>query len=188
MFICCTLRVVGGALAKSESSASSIISNVGLSPLILAASGILIEGRDLKISQKSFLLVLLFYVLVAAGIGLLTSGGSALQRTNVNSKDLVLVEAGIGIMTLAWVLSLWLGGVYSCARGGRQADRKALRAGTVDRHLNTATGSIVILSLLPELISAVAFIAAGFMAINASRDVKSRVVAHKRAYALSTED
>lgn len=45
LFFFCTLRIVGGALSiKSSSSAASIISSVGLSPLLLAAAGILHES------------------------------------------------------------------------------------------------------------------------------------------------
>lgn len=41
LFAFCTLRIVGGALS---SSSASIISSIGLSPLLLAASGILHEA------------------------------------------------------------------------------------------------------------------------------------------------
>lgn len=45
LFFFCTLRIVSGALAiKSSSPAASIISNVGLSPLLLATTGILHEA------------------------------------------------------------------------------------------------------------------------------------------------
>jgi hypothetical protein len=46
LFIFCTLRIIGGALAiNSSSPTANIISSVGLSPLLLAASGILHEAR-----------------------------------------------------------------------------------------------------------------------------------------------
>ncbi len=41
LFAFCTLRIVGGALS---SSSAGIISSIGLSPLLLAASGILHEA------------------------------------------------------------------------------------------------------------------------------------------------
>lgn len=50
LFAFCTLRLVGGAMSlssdssSSSSSAASIISNAGLSPLLLAASGVLHEA------------------------------------------------------------------------------------------------------------------------------------------------
>lgn len=41
----CTLRIIGGALSmNSNKPSASIISSVGLSPLLLAASGILHEA------------------------------------------------------------------------------------------------------------------------------------------------
>lgn len=40
----CLLRILGGALALNGNSAARIIANVGLSPLLLAAAGILHES------------------------------------------------------------------------------------------------------------------------------------------------
>lgn len=42
--IFCTIRIVGSGLSISNSSAASIISNVGLSPLLFATCGILREA------------------------------------------------------------------------------------------------------------------------------------------------
>lgn len=45
LFAFCSLRLVGGALSMNNSSPSaSIISSVGLSPILLAAGGILHEA------------------------------------------------------------------------------------------------------------------------------------------------
>lgn len=44
LLVFCTLRIVGGALDLSGSTTASIISSIGLSPLLLAASGILKEA------------------------------------------------------------------------------------------------------------------------------------------------
>lgn len=45
LFAFCTLRIIGGALSMNNNTPSaSIISSVGLSPLLLAASGILHEA------------------------------------------------------------------------------------------------------------------------------------------------
>lgn len=45
LFLFCTLRIISGAMAlKSTSGAASIVSNVGLSPLLLASAGILHEA------------------------------------------------------------------------------------------------------------------------------------------------
>ena len=39
-----SLRIIGGALVLADSSSARIISSIGLSPLIMAASGILHEA------------------------------------------------------------------------------------------------------------------------------------------------
>lgn len=46
LFAFCTLRIVGGALASSKnaSQTAAIISNIGLSPLLLAVGGVLHEA------------------------------------------------------------------------------------------------------------------------------------------------
>lgn len=44
LFAFCTLRIVGGAMDLSGNTAAGIISSVGLSPLLLATSGILHEA------------------------------------------------------------------------------------------------------------------------------------------------
>lgn len=45
LFFFCTLRIIGGALAvHNTSAAASIISSIGLSPLLLATAGILHEA------------------------------------------------------------------------------------------------------------------------------------------------
>lgn len=44
LFVFCTLRIVGGAMDLAGSTAAGLISSVGLSPLLLAAFGILREA------------------------------------------------------------------------------------------------------------------------------------------------
>lgn len=45
LFAFCTLRIVGGAMSMNmDSPSASVISNIGLSPLLLAASGTLHEA------------------------------------------------------------------------------------------------------------------------------------------------
>ena len=44
LFIFALLRVIGGAMTISGNSSASTISNIGLSPLVLAAAGILHES------------------------------------------------------------------------------------------------------------------------------------------------
>jgi hypothetical protein len=44
LFLFCGLRIISGALSMKGSSAASIISNVGLSPILLATAGVLHEA------------------------------------------------------------------------------------------------------------------------------------------------
>lgn len=57
LFAFCTLRIVGGAMSmNSNGGSSNIISSIGLSPLLLAAAGILHEASvALFISVNAFL-------------------------------------------------------------------------------------------------------------------------------------
>ncbi|KAK7959885.1 uncharacterized protein PG986_004739 [Apiospora aurea] len=91
----CTLRIVGGALAMSSdkgsshnnnySSSASLIANIGLSPLLLATSGILHES-----------------------VAILAAGTSGLQSATASKTDLVLVSVCIALLTAAWVvLCIW---------------------------------------------------------------------------------
>lgn len=44
LFVFCSLLVIGGAMSLAGNKSAIIVSNVGLSPLLLAASGILHEA------------------------------------------------------------------------------------------------------------------------------------------------
>ena len=44
LFIFCTLRIIGGAMFLSKSSSAVTVSNIGLSPLLLSAAGVLHEA------------------------------------------------------------------------------------------------------------------------------------------------
>lgn len=44
LFAFCSVRVIGGALALNESKTASIVGNIGLSPLLLAACGFIHEA------------------------------------------------------------------------------------------------------------------------------------------------
>ncbi|KAK8062158.1 hypothetical protein PG997_014255 [Apiospora hydei] len=116
LLVFCTLRIVGGALAMNSnknSSSASLIANIGLSPLLLAASGILHEGRAYYVAdgankKTEWLLVLVFHAIVAPGVALLAAGASGLQSATATKTDLVLVSVGIALLTAAWVvLCIW---------------------------------------------------------------------------------
>ncbi|KUI73142.1 hypothetical protein VM1G_08770 [Cytospora mali] len=137
----CTLRIVAGAMSiNSNSGAASIISSVGLSPLILAACGILHEAREhraIKLLPKPFewIVVLMFHVFVSGGLAPVAIGASALATHSSDaasaSRSLKLIRAGMGIMTASWVF-LVIGAVISAlpARGVEKNARR-FREGTV---------------------------------------------------------
>ncbi|KAL7935664.1 hypothetical protein V8C35DRAFT_297886 [Trichoderma chlorosporum] len=203
----CTLRIVGGAMDLSGSAAASIISSVGLSPLLLAASGILKEAmtyyNDPLDKKMEWTVVLLFHGLVATGVAILAAGTSKLQSSNVKPSDIssddALVKAGIALLTLSWaivaIVSVWAlarPAKFPKSKGCTVAGSKLLWSVLIsdvfsgirviyalvalvtrDATLNPLTGALtirVILSLIPELISVLAFITAGLLTRNVASD------------------
>ncbi|KUI56000.1 hypothetical protein VP1G_03377 [Cytospora mali] len=137
----CTLRIVAGAMSiNSNSGVASIISSVGLSPLILATCGILHEAREYratKLLPKPFewIVVLMFHVFVSGGLAPVAIGASALAGHSSDaasaSRHLQLIRVGMGIMTASWVF-LVIGAVISAipARETENNSRR-FREGTV---------------------------------------------------------
>ncbi|KAK5636960.1 hypothetical protein RRF57_012672 [Xylaria bambusicola] len=115
LFAFTTLRIVGGAMSMGDSSTSggaSIISSVGLSPLLLATSAILHEGRvyrGLRRPKLEWWMVGLFHLIVATGVALVGTGASALEQgSNATQGDLVLLDIGIALLAAAWLtLCFW---------------------------------------------------------------------------------
>ncbi|KAI1363184.1 hypothetical protein F5Y08DRAFT_251708 [Xylaria arbuscula] len=115
LFAFTTLRIVGGALSMGDHSTSggaSIISSIGLSPLLLATSGILHEARvyrGLRSSKLEWWVVGLFHLIVATGVALVGTGASALeQSSNATQSDLVLLDVGVALLTASWlILCFW---------------------------------------------------------------------------------
>lgn len=129
-----TLRIVGGAMALSGSSSASIVANIGLSPLILAAAGILHEARIYRHrnlnTKVEWIKILLFHLQVTGGVALLAAGASGLQSSNPSSSDQALVKVGIAILTVAWaVLFGWA--MLSLRSSGGVQGTHAQRLGTM---------------------------------------------------------
>ncbi|KAH6989589.1 hypothetical protein BKA56DRAFT_576080 [Ilyonectria sp. MPI-CAGE-AT-0026] len=109
-----SLRIIGGVLSLTGNSAASIVSNIGISPLLLAAAGILHEARvyrnrDLD-PKIEWIKVLLYHFHVTGGVALLAIGASRLQGSNPAPSDMTLVKVGLAILTVAWVvLAGWAG-------------------------------------------------------------------------------
>ncbi|KAL7896631.1 hypothetical protein HDV63DRAFT_68799 [Trichoderma sp. SZMC 28014] len=119
----CSLRVIGSAMDLSGNTSAGIISSVGLSPLLLAASGILHEARNYYCDPMSkklkYTVIILFHVLVTTGVAIVASGASSLQSSSDKpvdsskvSKDASSVNTGMGLLTLAWaiiaIVSVWI--------------------------------------------------------------------------------
>ncbi|ORY61459.1 uncharacterized protein BCR38DRAFT_411332 [Pseudomassariella vexata] len=116
LFLFCTIRIIGGALEmKNSSIAASIISSVGLSPLLLATAGILHEARIYRIrnldEKLEWLLVLVFHIFVVGGVALVAAGSAKLQNHQQPiEKSEKIVKAGISILTVSWgILVGWVG-------------------------------------------------------------------------------
>jgi len=201
LFIFCTIRLIGGALSlNSVSSTGSLLSSVGLSPLLLATSGILHEARIYRIPylnrKVEWIYILLFHLLVVAGVVMVAMGASDLQSKDPKPSDETIIKVGVSILTVSWlVLVAWSSATLVSNRHIKTA--VAHREGTVlfnsvcfalgfvgvrvvyslvafitgAAYLNPVTGSIaarVLLGFLPELIATLAFIAAGIKTRNIS--------------------
>ncbi|EPS27172.1 hypothetical protein PDE_02115 [Penicillium oxalicum 114-2] len=135
LFLFCTLRIIGGALAIHDAgAAANIISSVGLSPLLLATAGLLHEGREFRIQhldkKMEWVSALAYHMLVVAGVALTAAGSAKLQahQEPIDKAD-KMVKAGISILTVAWVALVGWTGLSFHAPRGRNSQLAA--AGTV---------------------------------------------------------
>lgn len=110
LFLFCTLRIVGGALGIPDptSQATGIVSNIGLSPLLLAVSGIVHEARFLgkpDLDKKMELVTILaFHIAVTGGLALLVVGISGSYGAHPTSGDLIFIKVGLAALTVCWTL------------------------------------------------------------------------------------
>lgn len=106
----CILRIVGGALGVSSPApkATQIVSNIGLSPLLLAVSGIVHEARFLRkpeLDKKMELVTILaLHIAVTTGLALLVVGVSGSYSAHSTSGDLVFIKVGLAFLTVCWAL------------------------------------------------------------------------------------
>ncbi|RWQ92194.1 hypothetical protein C8Q69DRAFT_106389 [Paecilomyces variotii] len=116
LFVFCTLRIIGSGLElrqgdlDSSSSSALLVNNIGLSPLLLAAMGILHEARAarnlISNAKLEWAFVLIYHVAVSASLAIIACAISAL--TNKDSKmsattSLDLVKVGFVIMLVCWL-------------------------------------------------------------------------------------
>ncbi|KAF5007364.1 hypothetical protein FDECE_6295 [Fusarium decemcellulare] len=133
LFLFCSLRVIGGALFLADSSAAVIVSNIGLSPLLLSAAGIHHEAvtyRQRNLNAKlEWVKVLQYHFLVTAGLALLAVGLSGLQSADPTANDAKMVKIGAGILTASWaILMIW--SLYSLCWAAASKDSPVYRLAT----------------------------------------------------------
>ncbi|OAA69094.1 C6 zinc finger domain protein [Cordyceps fumosorosea ARSEF 2679] len=195
----CMLRILGGALGLSGSKTATIIANIGLSPLLLAASGILHESNSLRKvgdAKLEWTVVLAFHILIAGATAILAVGASALQSSSPLPSDLTKVKVGITLLAIGWIVLVgWA--AQSWFRQSTMEDPKS-RAGrkllkgvalasifigvrvwytlaafvSQKKSLSPATGTIavrVVLILLPELAASLILLAYGWTTRDATR-------------------
>jgi len=125
LFAFCTLRLVGSGLqisaSKSEDvdkiATAALISSIGLSPLLLATTGILHEARfhlrGNSGKKTGWFLVFLIHFFVATGIALIGVGSSTFKPTHTKSSDHTLAAVGMIILLHSWVAILvWAAFTY----------------------------------------------------------------------------
>jgi hypothetical protein len=193
--IFCSLKIVGAGLAYGNSSGktANIIISVGLSPLLLATAGVLHEAfvhlagqRTKQQIKQEYLIVLVFHVIVAAGIAVLVSGASSLPGAKtVKDADTyqALMTAGVAVLLACWLAlaitaifikvkthdhktgaRLMLGVLLALPFLGVRVIGSLVAIATRDASLNSVTGTIgarVGLYLLMEIIVLVLLINAG---------------------------
>ncbi|RJE25689.1 hypothetical protein PHISCL_01952 [Aspergillus sclerotialis] len=131
----CTLRIIGAGMAiKDSSPAASIISNVGLSPILLAVAGILHEARTYRIhkveQKQEWAFAIAYHIPVVVGVAITAVGSSKLQHHEQPiEKSEKLVKAGLAILAVCWgILVAWTAISFKAPKA-RNADRA--NAGTV---------------------------------------------------------
>jgi len=140
--IFCILRLVGNALqirADKDHNASmiqtaTIISSIGLSPLLLTTSGLLHEARHYRSAKPhsccDWIVTAQIHGLIATGTALIAAGLAAFKPgPDVKASSLTLAKAGVAVLIVAWVsISLW--GVYLLLPRLREKAAAGYRDGT----------------------------------------------------------
>ncbi|EKJ78609.1 hypothetical protein NXS19_004130 [Fusarium pseudograminearum] len=127
--IFCVLRITTGGIGlhgASSSTGTVILNSIGLSPLLLAASGILHEARratNPRLNRRfDIVLEVQYHALVGAAMALIIVSVINLQKGKDVSKNETLLHVASAIIALAWVLlavwSLWSLGKTRSSRNG----------------------------------------------------------------------
>ncbi|CAD0100481.1 unnamed protein product [Aureobasidium mustum] len=184
----CSLRIIGGALsiANGKGMAAKIISSVALSPLLLAATGLLHEVRvrgnpqiDIKLE---WIAVLVVHTIVGAGIALTAVGISEISGPNPSGKDMTFIKTGLALLTFSWVSILLLAflsltapayrrillstTVFALPWSGVRVIYTLVAFASEKKSLNPITGTLavrIVLGLLPEVIATLSFLVGGLL-------------------------
>ncbi|KAH7261846.1 hypothetical protein BKA59DRAFT_3077 [Fusarium tricinctum] len=115
--IFCVLRIATGGIGLNGSSSTGaiIVSSIGLSPLLLAASGILHEARratNPRLNRRlDIILEIKFHGLVAAAMALIIVAVTGSHEKGSGSSNKTLITVASVLMALAWLLlviwALW---------------------------------------------------------------------------------
>ncbi|RAL10323.1 uncharacterized protein BO97DRAFT_456489 [Aspergillus homomorphus CBS 101889] len=109
----CILRVTGAAMGLNDphNAGAQIISNIGLSPLLLSIDGVLHEARIycLSPSQRTeWMFMALIHALVATGVAMVGVAAGGLLGDTPKPSDLSNIKVGMVLLEVAWgVLALW---------------------------------------------------------------------------------
>lgn len=165
IFIYCTIRLIAAGLKyKSDqdhevSTGALIVDNIGLSPLLLGAAGILHEAsvvspffcvyilqltsgitsryarHAIKNSKIEWLCVLQYHVLVSTGLALVAVSVSDLVKPDSSNSGTGLLKGGFAILFVSWVI-LAIATLFSMKRPAsytQLTNDKSFRDGTLVR-------------------------------------------------------
>ncbi|KAM3558115.1 hypothetical protein ARSEF4850_004753 [Beauveria asiatica] len=169
----CMLRILGGALALSRSKTATIIANIGLAPLLLAASGILHESNSLRKvgdAKLEWAVVLALHILIAGATAILAIGALALQSSSPLPSDLTRVKVGIALLATGWIMLILVGVALASIFIGIRVLYGLVAFVSQKKSLNPVTGTLAVrvgLVLLPELAASLILLAYGWITRNA---------------------
>jgi hypothetical protein len=112
----CAIRITGAALSISAihdtslETAAAIVNSIAISPLLLAALGILHEARNARIadvdSRREWLVVGSLHGIVTTGMVLVVIGIVNVVEGVSSTADSGLIKAGLAVLVLAYVVLL----------------------------------------------------------------------------------
>jgi hypothetical protein len=123
----CALKIVGSALslaAKTNhglATAAAILNSMTISPLLLAALGVLHEARKARAvksqDRHDRVFVVLVHGLVFAGLALIIVGIVHVVEETSTSTDASHVRIGLALLAISWAL-ICVGALYSLLASG----------------------------------------------------------------------